>query len=687
MADQPVTREKLINADIDVENLGKAVNELGTVNPRYGSPYKTAPQTIQDLQQKADQVVAQGFYQGYTTEALLLAAKPAVAEMRARADDTRKIYRWNRTSAEGVTPVTGTWTDTGLSDKDLAQRYADERFNPLLLDMYSKYSESSSKFEVIDWSKFSTYYFSAHSNYLMNTVAFETLCTISGFTIATNSTSISGLKLAIVEKSSNTYTTVKEITPTDYTYNYNPATKVMTVNGLDVSVSANQYIGVFFNGIAYLAAEQTEVVTAIGAYFYNGWNTSPNNKLLPITFNIKKWIGIKERIDQISETISNGNKNKDGVQKMTMIDVVKSFSTSFAYSGFTLNSSNLLMSGEGDNKAIYNKRFISDMRKCQFHLYKSLKSGIVRVGSTFFPTINTAFETCVEVDFDNLLLKIYKFGSTSTILASVAISQTLTASTDYVVEIGRNKKLTYVKLINSLTQAEDYVEYDGSGLYYVNSAGNHRPYYAIYTNKSGDILRKICVFGSYQPDFLHVGDSLSESNGRADANNAEGKNWVEILIERMGGGVIAAQSGMSAQDAITALYNEVRHIKPKQLSIMIGTNGGITDDQVQSIIDFASTSGIPLIMHHIPMTEGRRASEASSAKVVNARLDSFNLHGARMDVATALNGVVSNGYDSTLFSSDKIHANQAGNIKMYKQALIDCPELTGLVKMLENKIT
>lgn len=120
MADQLVTREKLINADIDVDNLGKAANELGTVNPRYGNPYKTAPQTIQDLQQKADQVVAQGFYKGYTTEALLLADKPNVAEMRARADDTRKIYRWTRTSAEGVTPVTGSWVDTGLSDKDLA---------------------------------------------------------------------------------------------------------------------------------------------------------------------------------------------------------------------------------------------------------------------------------------------------------------------------------------------------------------------------------------------------------------------------------------------------------------------------------------------------------------------------------------------------------------------------------------
>lgn len=51
MADQPVTREKLINADIDVDNLGKAVNELGVVNPRYGDTYKTLPQIASEYEQ------------------------------------------------------------------------------------------------------------------------------------------------------------------------------------------------------------------------------------------------------------------------------------------------------------------------------------------------------------------------------------------------------------------------------------------------------------------------------------------------------------------------------------------------------------------------------------------------------------------------------------------------------------
>ena len=130
-----VTKQELANAKIDAKDLGDAINEKKTVTPRYGAPFKTVPLVIEELNTKANEVIAQGFYKGFATEALLLAAKPTVSEMRARADDTRKIWRWNRASAEGVTPVTGTWSDTGLSDFDQAKNYSDENaiFNPKLI--------------------------------------------------------------------------------------------------------------------------------------------------------------------------------------------------------------------------------------------------------------------------------------------------------------------------------------------------------------------------------------------------------------------------------------------------------------------------------------------------------------------------------------------------------------------------
>lgn len=84
-------------------------------------------ETLNQFQAQADEVIAQGFYTGYATETALKASLPAVSEMRARADDTRKIWRWNRTSAVGVTPITGTWIDTGLSDLDQSKDYTDQK--------------------------------------------------------------------------------------------------------------------------------------------------------------------------------------------------------------------------------------------------------------------------------------------------------------------------------------------------------------------------------------------------------------------------------------------------------------------------------------------------------------------------------------------------------------------------------
>ena len=135
-----VTKLELENAKVDVKDLGEAVNEIKVVTPRYGAPFKSGPlasKEIEDkgnaavaaLNAKADEVVAKGFYTGYATETALKASLPTASEMRARADDTRKIWRWNRTSAEGVTPITGTWTDTGLSDKDLAAADATTKAN------------------------------------------------------------------------------------------------------------------------------------------------------------------------------------------------------------------------------------------------------------------------------------------------------------------------------------------------------------------------------------------------------------------------------------------------------------------------------------------------------------------------------------------------------------------------------
>lgn len=120
MANQPVTREKLINADIDADNLGKAVNEETVVTPRYGNPYKSGPLAVQHI-------IDMGGWDAFPTEVELRASTPTTPTKVAYATDTQKVLRWKRTSADGVVPITGTWTDTGKSPVDTAKSYTDEK--------------------------------------------------------------------------------------------------------------------------------------------------------------------------------------------------------------------------------------------------------------------------------------------------------------------------------------------------------------------------------------------------------------------------------------------------------------------------------------------------------------------------------------------------------------------------------
>lgn len=140
MADQPVTREKLINADIDADNLGKAVNEKGVVNPRYGNPYMTLPSAIQT-------VIESGGFEPFTTEAELKASVPVLEKKAAYSLDTHKIWLWTRTSAEGVNPVTGTWTDTGLSAVDQAKQFTVEK---IVETVTLKKSDDPSIFNIVN---------------------------------------------------------------------------------------------------------------------------------------------------------------------------------------------------------------------------------------------------------------------------------------------------------------------------------------------------------------------------------------------------------------------------------------------------------------------------------------------------------------------------------------------------------
>ncbi len=87
MADM-VTREKLINADKDVDSLGEAANEVKVVNPRYGNPYYSGPMAVQ-------RIMDMGGWDSFPTQAELQASAPTTSTKVAIALDTGFLWRFS----------------------------------------------------------------------------------------------------------------------------------------------------------------------------------------------------------------------------------------------------------------------------------------------------------------------------------------------------------------------------------------------------------------------------------------------------------------------------------------------------------------------------------------------------------------------------------------------------------------
>ena len=119
MADNIVTKQQLIDAGKNADSWEKywSGNEDEDVITRLNKEYPTHAKALKILMEN-------GGLQPFESETELLASTPIVDPTAAKALDTKKVWIWKQTSAEGVEPKLFEWINTGLSDLELAQEYA-----------------------------------------------------------------------------------------------------------------------------------------------------------------------------------------------------------------------------------------------------------------------------------------------------------------------------------------------------------------------------------------------------------------------------------------------------------------------------------------------------------------------------------------------------------------------------------
>lgn len=91
----------------DIDDIRKTVNEDTVVSPRSGLNYESLPMLVRKVSEN-------GMFKPFETEAELLAYNPEVEPTAAKALDTKKVWVWKN----------GAWSNTGLSELDLAKDYA-----------------------------------------------------------------------------------------------------------------------------------------------------------------------------------------------------------------------------------------------------------------------------------------------------------------------------------------------------------------------------------------------------------------------------------------------------------------------------------------------------------------------------------------------------------------------------------
>jgi lysophospholipase L1-like esterase len=440
----------------------------------------------------------------------------------------------------------------------------------------------------------------------------------------------------------------------------------------EVVLQVGQYLSITANDVAY-----TGDATGVDAYFSSNqgqtWSQSPSNKGFYYNYVVQTFEGVKAKILEVNENakdLVSALGSKEDISNAVVrakLPLVNCYTYDFSQPTTDWALSNWLVSGgfatsTTANDAIkFGKRYVTAKRVART-IVKFKANTVFRLGA--FET-GTTIETSIVINVVTQKLELYRKGSTTVVLDDIDIGA-IVVDQEYIIELERQDTNSIARLINTKDGSVFEVSFDYiSGNSYTSGAGNHGAFY-FYDLVSGTSVsvKSLEIAVIHEPLIVFAGDSITDSNGRSN------KNYAETLLEKLGGnGCIGAKTGAGFIQLQEMLDNEVFYIKPKMMSLMIGTNETTpTALEYQPFIDFCTTNDITLFLHHVV------ARDTGDHIAKNLTIDSLGAKGAKLDVATSLNYDITQGYDASLFS-DGTHPNQSGNDRMATRVLTDIIEM------------
>lgn len=255
-----------------------------------------------------------------------------------------------------------------------------------------------------------------------------------------------------------------------------------------------------------------------------------------------------------------------------------------------------------------------------------------------------------------------------TVLQTTDMSVAVDSNLKYILEVGRKKRELYAKITNYTTGTyiESIVSEDNLNNYKYPAGWLYdEPMIAL---DSGNVTIERFYAQVKQYDIAILGDSITEGYGLPYKScfASKIKSWVDKSC------VIMGRAGGQITCSIRQCDDILSHIAPKIVIITIGTNNGNTISNITTLLYKIRQLGAAPVINHIPMM-----SNANSSKNVNSVIEAFGEHGARFDIATAIDNDIDKGIDTSLYQADRLHPNTAGHNKCFERFKLDCDFLGG----------
>lgn len=403
-------------------------------------------------------------------------------------------------------------------------------------------------------------------------------------------------------------------------------------------------------------------------------------------------IQLKENQDIISENIKG---LMGGVFKTCTLftdNFSKNNAENWEYSNWTLAENKVTATGYGESSKLKSKRkYFLDKRRMRASLILGNDS-IIKIDCT--ASWNEG-ASCFGIDIPDRKLIIYKSGSglDNQFTSQGYTDEELTYSTieediinpngEYTIELIKDSTNHIFKMINDKSGKYTTVEHDGWG------AGRQNEQYGFYA-VSGTYpkIKSFGVYGMESPDVVFAGDSQTEGVYVSDRS----KRYAELYrTQNIGLKVaISAKGGAKIQDIIDMFNYEYNIIKPKKMSLLIGTNDiihntgtEVFEQKLRELKGLCDSINCQLIINRIVCVYvNEKDGHIEYNNIINKVVNELGLCSAKFDHATAIDNIPyvdvsspSPRYNPVLYGDKGLHPNVNGNADMYERLLIDVPIL------------